>query len=288
MLNQLALVSQTNRVTMAQLAMASAAIQKQVARDFKPAWGIEGTVDVFEKLEDVPIGYWHIVILDSIPFPAQGIHQTEHGQPFALVQFSDNWTMTASHECLEMLADPFGNRTIAGNSIKRGQGRVEYLVEVCDPCEAADFGYTINGVLVSDFYTPAYFDPVASPSKQYSQTGAIKKPREVLEGGYLSWFDPASRHVFQLRVSEGRKQFINKPMQSDFGNLRSFTDSQMAEFRCASITAAPSGSMMFTAALGAGGGLRRPGGGRRGRTGVDESTAACAGSLQRQIDQLLG
>jgi hypothetical protein len=285
MLNQLALVSQTARVTMAQLAIASAAIQKQVARDFKPVWEVEGTVDVFEKLEDVPLGYWHVVISDSIPFPAQGIHQTENGQPFALVQFSDNWTMTASHECLEILADPFGNRTIAGNSVKRGQGRVEYLVEVCDPCEAAEFGYAINGILVSDFYTPAYFDSVASASKQYSHTGALKKPLQVLDGGYLSWFDPTSKQVFQLRVSEGKKKFVKQALPTNFGNLRSFTDRHTAEFRCTAITADPREGLMLTEALGSGGGLRRQSRHRR-QTVVDEARYACASALQRQIEQL--
>ena len=35
---------------------------------------------------------------------------------------------------------------------------MEFLVEVCDPCEVPALGYTVNGVRVSDFYTPRYFD----------------------------------------------------------------------------------------------------------------------------------
>jgi hypothetical protein len=50
-------------------------------------------------------------------------------------------------------------------------GRVEFLVEACDPSEAAEFGYTIDNLLVSDFYTPRYFDPVQSDSVRYSFTG---------------------------------------------------------------------------------------------------------------------
>ena len=44
-----------------------------------------------------------------------------------------------SHEVLEMAVDPQGTLTWAENSLKSGQGRVEYLVEVCDPCQAANF-----------------------------------------------------------------------------------------------------------------------------------------------------
>ena len=36
-----------------QLALVSAAIQKQTSRDFGPLWNVEATVDGFDKLEDV-------------------------------------------------------------------------------------------------------------------------------------------------------------------------------------------------------------------------------------------
>ncbi|MDJ0346198.1 hypothetical protein QMK19_16000 [Streptomyces sp. H10-C2] len=35
-----------------------------------------------------------------------------------------------------MLGDPWGNRLVAGQSPKPGQGAVEFLVEVADPPEA--------------------------------------------------------------------------------------------------------------------------------------------------------
>lgn len=96
-----------------------------------------------------------------------------------------------------MLADPFGNRLVAGQSPKEDQGRVEFLVEVCDPPEDAQFAYTSNGILVSDFLTPHYYDPVTSSGVRYSYTGAIQAPRTVLQGGYLSWHDPVSDRWFQ-------------------------------------------------------------------------------------------
>ena len=104
-----------------------------------------------------------------------------------------------------MLADPFGNRTMAGQSPMPGQGRVQFLVEVADPSEAAKFGYKVNGITLSDFYTPNYFDPLASPGVRYSYTGAIQKPRQVLNGGYLSWHDPVSDHWFQETWFTGSK-----------------------------------------------------------------------------------
>src|SRR5208337_2570186 len=120
-------------------------------RDLTPIWEISATVDAFDKLEDVPMGYWPILVLDDIQTPgAAGIHEDKNGQPFALVTAAstlDGWSLTASHEALEMLVDPFGNHLVAGDSPKSDQGRVSFLVEVSDPSEAADFGYSVNGIL---------------------------------------------------------------------------------------------------------------------------------------------
>ena len=132
----------------------------------------------------MPLGYWPIVVRDDISQPgAAGYHwNTSNGQPYSLVQFDTNWALTASHECLEMLADPSGNRTVASNSLKSGQGRVLCLVEVCDPSENAKYGYSVNGVLMSDFYTPSFFDPTPSVAgTRYSFTGAVKAPLKVLD-----------------------------------------------------------------------------------------------------------
>jgi hypothetical protein len=234
-----ALVSQTRHVSLDQLAVASAAVQKQITRDFGPIWQISADVAAFGKLSDVPLGYWPIIIRDDIHEQgAAGIHLNKrNGQPFALVQFSDNWTLTVSHECLEMLADPSGNRTQAGNSAANGQGRVEFLVEVCDPSEAVQFAYSANGVLVSDFYTPNFFDPVAAPGVRYSFTGAITEPRQVLDGGYLSWFDPETEHLFQKFVGGGRSQIVDRgPVTGEFENLREFSDRHSADHRKMAMT----------------------------------------------------
>ena len=82
----IALVSITKEVTLTQLAPVSAAIQKQISRDFGPMWNVEATVDAFDKLEDVPIGYWHVLLQDELPSGAAGLHKRDHNrQPFALV-----------------------------------------------------------------------------------------------------------------------------------------------------------------------------------------------------------
>jgi len=202
-----ALVSRAQGISQTALSRVASAIQKQVLRDFGPIWGIQATVDSFPRLEDVPLGAWPIVVLENISGGALGYHVDSHGQPYALVKHTAGWEQTVSHEALEMLADPFGNRVVAAQSVKPGQGRVRYLLEVCDPSEDATYGYTVNGMLVSDFYTPHFFDPVKNIGVRYSFTGAISSPRTILRGGYLSWLDPVSRHMWQQVWFGATKQF---------------------------------------------------------------------------------
>ncbi len=196
----LALISESSQVGNTEVAQIAAAIQKQITRDFTPIWNVPATISSFGKLEDVPSDYWSIIVKDNIGVDgAAGIHLDRNGQPYALVLPSEATSLTCSHEVIEMLVDPFGNRLVASQSLKVDQGRVNYLVEACDPSEAYEFGYQINGMQVSDFYTPNFFDPVYAPSVRYSFTGCITKPRQVLEGGYISWMIPATGEWFQAK-----------------------------------------------------------------------------------------
>jgi len=201
LIQHLALVSESSTVDLARTTVIAAALNKQIARDVAPLWGIQATVQAYPKLGDVPLDYWPMLIRDNIGNHAPGVHLNDDGQPFALISANQNidvLSMTASHEAIEMLVDPTGDRLVAGSSPVPNQGRVMFIVEVCDPCQSARFAYTVNGLLVCDFYTPQYFNPVAAAGVQYSFTGAISKPRQVLQAGYLSWLEPISNHWWQL------------------------------------------------------------------------------------------
>jgi hypothetical protein len=134
--------------------------------------------------------------------------------------------MITSHEAMEMLVDPSGTWTVPANSPHPDQGRVLVLVEICDPSQATQYGYSVNGIMLSDFYMPRFFDPAAAAGVQYSFSGAISRPLEVLDGGYLSWWDPVTTHMFQLSVNGAKKRFEDRgPLPAGFETLRSFSDS---------------------------------------------------------------
>lgn len=235
-----ALVSDTPSVTLAQVSSVSAALQKQVTRDFGPNWDIDATVDAFDKLESIPADYWPVVLRDDINAPnAAGYHTDDRGQPFALVQVDANWPLTASHETLEMLADPFGNRTVAGSPPPQSPGpisgfeRVIYLAEVCDPCEADQFAYEVNGVKVSDFITPHYYDPGGTTGAQYSFRGSLRAPHTVLEGGYVSFGNPLDNHWYQIVVASGQVQVrdLGVITSTNGKSLRELVDEKVREAR---------------------------------------------------------
>ncbi|MEV5283424.1 hypothetical protein [Streptomyces sp. NPDC051994] len=127
-----------------------------------------------------------------------------------------------------MLGDPGGNRLVAGQSPKPGQRVVEFLVEVADPSEAPENCYTINGLLVSDFFTPNFYDPVAAPGVRYSFTGAVDGPRKILSGGYISWHDPVGDHWWQ-QAWFGTQEPVFRDLgrlTARAGSLRSAIDSR--------------------------------------------------------------
>ncbi|MBV8360055.1 MAG: hypothetical protein JO189_19275 [Deltaproteobacteria bacterium] len=154
-----------------------------------------------------------------------------HNQPYAKVIASpddDSWTIDASHEIIEMLVDPYGNRmqsseaiTISDNDVVDQPGVFNYLVEACDPCEANDYAYDIAGIAVSDFITPNFYDASVTPGTLYSFKGNIKRPRQLLPGGYISYVQPDGTWNQILWVNPGQPPQYNSPsVSADARSLR--------------------------------------------------------------------
>src|SRR3712207_1852512 len=103
----LALVSQVEELSSEALKPIAAALEKQARNDLARFWHVEASVAVFRTATDVPAEFWPIIVRDDIGVRgAAGIHLDKDGQPFALVTYSEGWSLTASHQCLSMLVDP--------------------------------------------------------------------------------------------------------------------------------------------------------------------------------------
>lgn len=202
------LVDQTGDIDPELLQNAAAALTVQVTRDLTQFWNIQASVTSLPSPDKIPVGVWPVILVKELPPGEGGFHLDKHNQPFAKVIASPSsaaWTIDASHETIEMLVDPSGNRLqnstsigIQNGKIQDGTGEFAYLVEACDPCEADNFAYPIQGVAVSDFLTPHFYDPIVTTGTRYSFTGAIKAPRQILPGGYISWVNQETNELQQL------------------------------------------------------------------------------------------
>jgi hypothetical protein len=205
---QVGLVDKTKEIDSELMQAVAAALTIQVTRDLPQFWNVQANVTYVPNPAKIPAGVWPVFLVKSLPPGEGGFHLDKHNQPYAEViasSKSDEWTIDASHETLEMLVDPGGNRLqtstsieVEGSTIKDGTGQFAYLVEACDPCEADNYAYPIQGVAVSDFLTPHFYDPQVTPGTRYSFTGAIKAPRQILPGGYISWVNQQTDEMQQL------------------------------------------------------------------------------------------
>ena len=175
------------------------ALQAQISDDFAPAWGIDAVLRPVPRGEEPHRDEWWLAILDdSDRAEALGYHElTNAGLPICKVfARSDQargfqWTVTASHELLEMLADP--NTHLGALVQANAFDRFLYAYEVCDPCEAEAFAYTMpqaGGTLVSDFVFPAWFDPLREiGSTRFDQGRHIQAPLQLLPGSHMDVLD---------------------------------------------------------------------------------------------------
>jgi len=189
-------------VTQAQIAKAVPALQKQVSNDFCSAWGIDAKLQLLTKSQKVPTGAWLLGLFDDADQAgALGYHDlTRTGQPlgkvFARTTINDGglWSVTCSHELLEMLADPNINLCAFDEANRR-----LYAYEVCDAVEADKLGYQIDGVTVSDFVLPGWFEPThVSKGERFAFKSKVTRPFQLLAGGYISYFDLAGGGWQQL------------------------------------------------------------------------------------------
>ena len=170
------------------------ALQTQVSRDFASFWGIDADLRFIKGKQKPKSGEWWLVILDnSDQAGALGYHDvTNEGLPLgkifakASMTYNEKWSVTASHELLEMLGDPEINLSVLVESSAGGR---LYAYEVCDACEADKFGYNIGGVRVSDFVFPSWFESFRKKGTRFDFSQKVMKPFQILSGGYIGVYD---------------------------------------------------------------------------------------------------
>lgn len=191
-------------LTDAALQKAIRAINRQVTEDFMPVWGSgrrlrlyaprfeEGRPDMLS--EDPVRGDSVIYIVNEATLRgALGYHdRNSRGIPVGFVFLTPEWTVTLSHEVLELIVDPTANVLVPGPDPRPGQGDniVLHAYEVCDAVERTS--YNIDGVDVSNFVTPQYFTPGDEPATRNDFLGLDVSSFGQLPGCHLGFFDLAA------------------------------------------------------------------------------------------------
>jgi hypothetical protein len=203
------------------------AVNRQIAEDFAPHWHIsaqlrlEGTMDHTVDSETMPElrGDAIIYLWDKASHAddALGVHKRSplRGIPFGFVfydlveELEEEWTVTFSHEALELIGDPEMNRLVAGPHPKYPEQRVFYWYEMCDAVQ--DEKYVVDGHQVSNFVLPLYFTRDAEKGGRNDFLGKPHKGTTLQSfginpGGYVGFYNPVSgkHETFGLDDDDGR------------------------------------------------------------------------------------
>jgi hypothetical protein len=185
------------------------AINTQIVQDFAPYWGMSATMRLEGRAADKPqreqppelrgdaiIYLWDDADVDG----ALGYHDENHaGLPCGFVftsiaeQIGEPWSVTLSHEALELIGDANVNRLAAGPHPADADRWVLHWYEMCDAVQAEK--YEIDEVVVSNFVLPLYFTPGEQISGRNDflgrrHNGGTLESFGVNPGGYVGFLDP--------------------------------------------------------------------------------------------------
>ncbi len=208
------------QVSDAELQEVLRAINRQIREDFEPYWSLgaelrlEGrstkrptTSNLADMRGDAVLYLWDKANVDE----ALGYHDINHrGIPFGFVftelskKMGENWTVTLSHEALELIGDPEINLLVQGPHPHKPDNFVFHWYEMCDAVQAE--AYVIDGVEVSNFVLPLYFTGEEELGGRNdflgkSYNGKTLKSFGTNPGGYIGFFDPTtgSHETFSMR-----------------------------------------------------------------------------------------
>ena len=203
----------------AEVQTAIRAINRQIAEDFAPHWGMTATLKLeghaglpmtsdrqdmqraVDMRGDGVIYLWHPIDTRSgLGYHARNFLGIPYGfiYPAIAEELRETWTVSLSHEALEMIIDPNVNLLVMGPHPADRSHTVVFWYEACDAVQGQD--YDIEGIPVSNFVLPHYFTTSEEPGGRndflnVAPGGVPLKSFGVSPGGYSGFFDPLSgRH----------------------------------------------------------------------------------------------
>jgi len=206
-------------------------VNRQVMDDFLPIWGSAYVCQLHntpfglsseEDMADEPVKAAGVIYLvdEAHLTGALGYHASNASEvPYGFV-FTDlgDWTITLSHEVLELIIDPTVNIFVPGPD-PRFPGEPDrwlfHTYEVCDAVERTS--YSIDGVEVSNFVTPQYFHDGDAAGTRNDFLGVGVASFGVTPGSHLGVIDP---NTWEWDVIYGRE---NVPSPRNMARCHEFT-----------------------------------------------------------------
>ena len=200
------------KVSDAEMQAAIRAVNRQVAEDFAPYWGFGGTLRLEGRVsrgkskvsQSDMRGDAVLYVHDGEDVDgADGYHDKNYrGIPYGFVflglsqALNEAWTVTLSHEALELIGDPEANLLVQGPHPTQPKRRVYHWFEMCDAVQAET--YSIDHIKVSNFVLPLYFTASDERGGRNDYLGTVTKGKTlesfgVNPGGYIGFFDPKIR-----------------------------------------------------------------------------------------------
>lgn len=191
------------------------AIGVQLTRDVAPIWGQVPTV-LFCHHGKSPAGIVCTISDEPDVEGAAGYHDEDESGVSYIKVFTfdgapsligaDALSVTLSHEILEVVGDAPANKWADGPD------GFDYAYELCDAVEGDT--YEIDGVSVSNFVHPEFFDPKSPKGTKLAQVdGTVSAPFTMSAGGYqikrtepgkisetFARHEPGSTHAVSERV----------------------------------------------------------------------------------------
>lgn len=208
----ISIVNHTNgQISDTELQRVIRAINRQIAEDFEPYWSLGATLRLEGRSEKNPTklalsdlrGDAILYLWDKTDVAgALGYHdQNARGIPYGFVftdlakKLGEEWSVTLSHEAMELIADPEVNLLVMGPHPADPKKTVFHWYEMCDAVQSET--YEIDHVKVSNFVLPLYFTGSDEPGGRNDFLGTINNGKTlnsfgVNPGGYIGFFDPAT------------------------------------------------------------------------------------------------
>src|SRR5262245_38030748 len=203
------------------------AVNRQVLEDFAPIWGY-GRVLRLQAVDFNPADPDSLApqkvpaesamyLVDEASLPgALGFHDLNTRDVpvgFVFVLDPNDWTVTLSHEVLELILDPTVNIFVPGPDPRNPNNVVLHTYEACDAVER--LSYRIDEIAVSDFLTPNYFTIGDAPGTRNDFLGVGVPSFGVTPNSHIAFLD-LSTGTFEtvfgqqapVREAGARKQAI--------------------------------------------------------------------------------